>query len=145
VPAPHRGEGWKRGKGSSSVSLPPIKDTTKESFMADRYVEIIEKRSEPRHISDKYYSVEFKTTGLYLVHQFKIWDMSSKGMCILVKKDSDLLNTLKVGKVLNMKYYSTDSSEPPENLKTEIRHITKHDEGRFQGHYSVGISILEKK
>ena len=111
--------------------------------MADRYVEIVEKRSESREITDKYYSVEFKMTGIYLVHQFKIWDMSSKGMCILVKEDSDLLDSLKVGKVLNMKYYSADSSEPTEYLKTEIRHITKHEEGRFQGHYSIGISILK--
>jgi hypothetical protein len=28
-------------------------------------------------------------------------------------------------------------------LKTEIKHITKDDEGRFRGLYLVGLSILE--
>jgi hypothetical protein len=72
-----------------------------------------------------------------------MWDISPKGICVLVKEDSDLLNHLKVGDILDLKYYTTDSSRPIEYLKTEIRHITKDEKGRFKGLYLVGLSILE--
>jgi hypothetical protein len=63
-------------------------------------------------------------------------------MGILVREDSEVLKHLKVGDVLNMKYHLPDSSEDPDYLKTEIRHITKDDQGRLGGHYLVGLSIL---
>ena len=102
----------------------------------------MERRSEPRGIIDRYYSVEFSLSGCSFVYQFRIWNISSKGICVLVKEDSDLLNHLKVGDILNLKYYTTDSSKPIEFLKTEIKHITKDEQGRFKGVYLVGLSIL---
>ena len=115
--------------------------------MADKFVEFVENRSETRTVvdKDKHYSVELEVTGVYFVHQFKLWNMSSKGLCILIKEDSSLLKSLKAGDIRNMKYYTTDSSKPTEYLKTQIKHITKDDTGRFKGHYLVGLSILEKQ
>jgi hypothetical protein len=104
--------------------------------------EFVEKRSEPRKIVDKFYSVEFALKGIDFVYQFKIWNMSAKGMCVLIKEDSDVLKHLKAGDIVDMKYYSSDSLAPTEHLQTEIRHITKDDEGRFKGHCLVGLSIL---
>jgi hypothetical protein len=105
--------------------------------------DFIERRSKPRSIIDQYYSVEFSIRGLAFLYQFKIWDISPKGICVLIREDSDLLNQLKDGDILNLKYYTTDSSKPPEYLKTEIRHVTKDDTGRFKGLYLVGLSIIE--
>ena len=103
----------------------------------------IERRCEPRRIIDKYYSVEFLKGDLEFSYQFKIRDISSKGICVLVKGDSDLLNHIEVGEILNLKYYSNDSSKSAEYLKTKIKHINKDDTGRFKGLYLVGLSILE--
>ena len=105
----------------------------------------MERRSEPRSIINRYYSVEFSLRGCAFVYQFKIWDISSKGMCVLVKEGSDLLNHLKVGDVVNLRYYPADSSQPNELLETEIKHITKDEQGRFKGVYLVGLSILENQ
>ena len=105
----------------------------------------IDRRSEPRKIVDQYYSVEFSLDGLESLYQFKIWDVSSMGMCVLVKEDSAVVGHLKVGEQLDTKYYSTDSANPIEFLKSEIRHITKAGQGRFKGHYLVGLAILEKQ
>ena len=105
----------------------------------------MERRSEPRSIIDQYYSVEFSLSGCSFVYQFKIWNISTKGMCVLVKEDSDLLNHVKVGDILNLKYYPDDSSQPGELLETEIKHITKDEQGRFKGVYLVGLSILENQ
>ena len=107
--------------------------------------DFVEKRSEPRDIVDKFYSVEFALKGIDFVYQFKIWNISSKGMCVLIKEDSDVLKHLKAGDIVDMKYYTSDSLAPTEHLQTEIKHITKDEEGRFRGHCLVGLSILGDK
>jgi hypothetical protein len=104
----------------------------------------MEKRSEPRTELEKYHSVEFHIADLDFLYQFKIWNMSSKGMCLLVRDDSEVLKFIEVGSVLDMKFHTTDFSLPPENLKIQIKHITKDDKGRFKGHYLVGLLVLEK-
>jgi CRISPR/Cas system-associated endonuclease Cas1 len=101
-----------------------------------------ERRSEPRKITDKYFSVEFPVKELSSVYQFKIWDLSTKGMCVLVREDSNVLQYLKVGDTLEMKYYPTESLSPVEYLKTEIKHISRDPQGRFKKHYLVGLAIL---
>lgn len=105
--------------------------------------ELIERRSEPRSLMDEYYSVNFSIEETPSVYQFLIWDTSSKGRSLLVKEDSDVLKYLRIGQVLNMKYYRKDPAKPVEFLKTEIRHISKDDDGRFKGHFLVGVEILE--
>ena len=102
-----------------------------------------DRRSEPRAIKDQFYSVEFSIGNTPSLYQFKIWDMSSRGMCLLVKEGSDILESLKVGDIVDMKYYAAEASKPTDYLKTEIKHMTKDDKGRFKGHYLIGISILE--
>ena len=106
--------------------------------------ESVEKRSEPRTDLEIYHSVEFNIPDLESLYQFKIWNMSSKGMCLLVREDSDVIKHLKVGDVLNMKCYTTDFSLQPVNLKIQIKHITQDEQGRFKGHYLVGLLVLEK-
>jgi len=104
-----------------------------------------DRRSETRSSVDQYISVEFSTSELEHVYKFRIRNISPSGMGVLVKESSEVLKHLKVGDILNMKYYRLELSEQPEHLKTEIKHITKNDEGRFRGNYLVGLSILEKQ
>lgn len=101
-----------------------------------------EKRAESRTELEKYHSVEFRVSEQGALYQFKIWNMSSRGLCLLVRQDSEILKDLEVGTILDMKYYTTDFSQPPEELMTQIKHITKEPEGRFKGHFLVGLQIL---
>ena len=101
-----------------------------------------ERRAETRAIDGRYYSVQFTTEGLDSFYQFKLWNISPKGMCILVKEASEVLNHLKVGDTIEMTYYLADSPGAFENIKTEIRHITKNEDGRFRGHFLVGIATM---
>jgi PilZ domain len=101
-----------------------------------------ERRSEKRTAAERYYSVQFTTEGLASVYQFKLWNISPKGMCILVKEGSEVLRHINVDDTIDMTYYLTDSQGAFENLKTQIKHITKNEDGRFQGHFMVGLSIL---
>jgi hypothetical protein len=104
---------------------------------------LLERRSEKQKQADEYYSAEFSVNGLEVRYQFKLWNIASMPMCVLVKEDSNILPQLQVGTTLNVKYYTSNSTHPPECLQTAIRHITKNDQGRFKGHYFVGLEILE--
>lgn len=90
---------------------------------------------------DNYYCVEFLIKGIKMIYQSKLWKKKSKAMFVLVREDSDILNQLNVGDIMNMKYYSNDASNPTQNLNTEIKYITKDDKGRFKGHYLIGLAI----
>jgi len=103
-----------------------------------------EKRAHSRINIDDYYSVEFAVSRELPVHQFRVRDMSPWGHGILVKEDSAVLKHLVVGDVLEMKYNPAKPLGPSKYLKTEIRHITRLDQGRYKGHYHVGLLILEK-
>jgi hypothetical protein len=40
-----------------------------------------------------------------------------------------------------MKYYTSDLFCPTRTMETKISHITREDEGRFQGHCLVGLGV----
>lgn len=103
----------------------------------------IERRSEPRKMIDKYFRVEFSKSGLTHFYNFKLRDISSKGMCILVKEGSDVLKTLKVGDILDMKYYTEEHSSQSQQFKIKIKYVTKDHQEKLKGHCLVGLSIIE--
>lgn len=107
--------------------------------------EIPERRSEARVADSRYYSVQFTTEGLDSVYQFKLWNISSKGLCILIKEDSVVLKHLTVDDTIEMTYYRADSPGAFDKLQTQIKHITKKEDGRFKGHFLVGLTILTNK
>ena len=97
---------------------------------------------ERKQLAAQYHSVEFSIQGVELAYQFKIWNISSTPMCVLVKEDSAILPNLKEGDTMDLKFYSTGTGCSTASLKTTIRHITK-DQGRFRGHYLVALEIQE--
>jgi len=64
-------------------------------------------------------------------------------MGILVKNNSAILNHLNVGEIMDLKYHAPDGPKAAECLKTEIKQVTKDDEGRFKGHHVIGLSIID--
>ncbi|MCD6307194.1 MAG: PilZ domain-containing protein [Deltaproteobacteria bacterium] len=103
-----------------------------------------DKRAETRELVEDYYSVEFSVNQHLPVYQFRVRDLSPSGMGILIKEDSAALKRLRTGNVLEMKYNPANSSLGSRHLKTEIRHVTRLEEGRFKGHYLVGLRILDQ-
>ncbi|MDH3357574.1 MAG: PilZ domain-containing protein [Desulfobacteraceae bacterium] len=106
---------------------------------------LIDRRPESRTILDRYYSVEFRLQDTGNVYQFKLRDMSSKGLGILVNKDSAVLKHLKVEDTVDMKYIPPESAGSSESLKTQIAHITQKDEDPFKGHFLIGLIITERE
>lgn len=129
---------------SSSLFMQPGK---LETAMTDTLTESAQQysRSETRNPVDRFHSLELSIEGIDPVYQFKLWNISSSGMCILVREDSAIIGHIKQGDVFQAKYYPAEALEAAQLLKTEVKHITKDDEGRFRGHYKVGLAILEKQ
>ncbi|MCP4114493.1 MAG: hypothetical protein GY737_03670 [Desulfobacteraceae bacterium] len=96
-----------------------------------------------RRYLDLFHSVELSIAGMPYCYQFKLRDRSKKGMCVLVQEKSDIMGHLNIGDILDVKYWPSDKTVPPENLKTQIRHITKTPENQSAGHYYVGLMVVE--
>lgn len=102
-----------------------------------------ERRSESRESASQLHSVEIKLPGLP-IYLFKLKDISPMGACFLVKENSAILNHLQAGQTLNIEYHFADTSILPKVFKSEIKHLTKLEKGRFKGHFLVGVLILKK-
>ena len=112
------------------------------SMKSDAVTKSAQKQTGPKEQKfEKYRSVEFSIDGIECPHQFRIWNSDVSSMFVLVKQNSEILGRLKVGDVMKMKYYTDDSFCPTRLVDTEISHITREDEGRFRGHYLIGLSI----
>jgi hypothetical protein len=102
-----------------------------------------DRRSEERVPGADFHSVELSLPELDYVYQFNLWNLSSQGLCFLVRMDSPVLDFLHVGSELEMKFYGPESPEPPRILRARIQHVSPAAEGRFRNHTLVGLSILD--
>jgi len=93
-------------------------------------------------VSERYYSVEFTISENKILYQFKLRNSASQSLFILVKEGSEMLQRLKEGSIFKTKYYATDELSPAVSSETRIKKITRDDNGRFKGHYRVGLDIL---
>ncbi len=99
------------------------------------------RRSEKRDIINEFYSVEVTFDDITLASQYLIYDISSNGLCLLVKEDSALLKKIQVGGIYKMKYYPLNLLENVQYFETEIRHITRSESKKYDGHFLVGLSV----
>ena len=88
-----------------------------------------------------YHSVEFSVNGLYFLYQVKIHNPTASSMGVRIRENSEIMGSLRVGDVIKMKYYPKDAFNPVKLMETVITHIEKENEGRFQGHYFIGLSL----
>ncbi len=109
-----------------------------EKTAVDNFTEI---RSELRTILDKYYSVQFSLNKMDPAYLFKLRDISSNGLCILVKQDSTVFRQLNEGDMLDMEYNPTRSSGPTKLFKTQVTSKNCYD--RFKGHSLIELTIIE--
>lgn len=103
-----------------------------------------ERRTQKREAAKYCDHLEIRLVGVPL-YEVKIKDRSAGGAAILIKKDSLLLNHLRVGKTISVKYYLGDRSKAVGPFKATIAHLTQLEQGRFKGHFSAGLSIVAKR
>ena len=101
-----------------------------------------ERRNEPRSSNLRNYRVEIKLVG-EPIYQFRVTDVSTKGAGLLIKDDSLFLKLIKVDQIIDVNFISPKGSNPKGIYKAKIKHITKMDKGKNNGHILVGIHLLE--
>ena len=106
--------------------------------------EMIENGLDPGMLTGRYSSVEIAISNVEPAYMFRIRNIPSSGVGILVKEDSAVLRHLRVGDKLNLKYNPPGPSDMPEYLKTEIKYITKFDQTRYHKHYWVNFAVIEE-
>ena len=104
--------------------------------------QVHEKRAELRSEIHNYHCIEVQTEKTLFNYQFKIWNISSHGMCLLVKSDSTFLKRVNVGDILTVHYFPSDLSWPPDVHQTKIMHITDAKNDKFKSHCFVGLMII---
>jgi hypothetical protein len=92
---------------------------------------------------EQFYSVEFSIRNVKFLYQFKIWKIPENPAFVLVKENSDILNLIKAGDTLDMKYYSSNPIGSTQEMPTKILGMERHHEGRFKGHYVLSLGALE--
>ena len=92
---------------------------------------------------DQYHSVEIPVSDSVPYH-FRIWHIDPDENVILIKENSNILSHLRVGARFNMRYYSSGDVYPAGIRETAIKEISK-DDGRFRGHFVVGLELLENE
>ena len=102
-----------------------------------------ERRVVKRTPTSSTYTAEIKLSAVP-IHQLKMRDSSLHGACLVVKNDSSIMDYLMVDQTLSIRFHSVERSRPAGIFKIEIRHITEGNPGRFDGHYLVGVKIIER-
>lgn len=102
-----------------------------------------ERRAWTRRTQLRNYRVEIKLIA-QPIYQFRVRDVSQKGAGLLVKDDSEFLNLIAVGQVVDADFISPTGQMPSGLYKVEIEHITKPAKGELRGHRLVGVFIVEK-
>ena len=101
---------------------------------------------EPRPIFEIYHSVEMKPVKALPIYQFKLYQTSnSNEACILVKKNSEILNYLASGTELQMNYYPNERPSQTDCFKTQIKSIRKEENAPYIGYVKVDLSILDSQ
>jgi hypothetical protein len=77
------------------------------------------------------------------IYQFKVREVSSERAEFMVKDDSNFLKLLELRQTVDINFLSPVGETPSGKHKGKVDYITKPPEGTYQGHVSVGISILD--
>lgn len=91
--------------------------------------------------ADDFYRVEIKLSKFDFIYQFKLRELNGNEACFLIKEDSAIFNKLKVGNVLEMKYWTAGKTKTIKFAKAKVKNITKQNQEPLNGHYLVYLSI----
>jgi hypothetical protein len=104
----------------------------------------IERRREERALSLSQHMAEFKFKDSP-TYQLKLQDVSPSGAGIIVRPDSKFLAMVNIGQELNLRLLAPRNSEiATGDYSAMVEHVSELREGRYKGHFVVGLSTLKK-
>ena len=104
----------------------------------------VERRREKRNYALSEPMVELKFPGCP-IYQLKLKEISPRGAGIIVRPDSKVFGLISVGQVLKLRLLSPVKSEIlVGDFAATIERISELREGRYKGHFVVGVSLNMK-
>ena len=71
--------------------------------------------------------------------------MSENGTSFLVQEDSTILRNIRVGQEIDIRVcLNAEGTVPSIYQRSEIRHITRQEVGRFKGYIIIGVKIHDR-
>ena len=104
--------------------------------------EVAERRAEHRTTVELYFNIQVQTDRFTRVYDFKIQDSSSRGMRIVVDKDSDAFQFMEIGQIIGMRLTAPRHPLPAALMKCQIKHVTPITDGGDERAVIVGLLIL---
>lgn len=95
--------------------------------------------------ADGHFRAEIQISRNELGYQFKLRDIDDRYGCFFISKNSAVLKNLKLGAVVDMKYWTSEKTRRVKYVSAQIKKITRKKQDPFKGHYKVGLSILHTK
>ena len=110
----------------------------------NKFTDQVERRREKRNygLSEPMVELKFPSCPTY---QLKLKEISPRGAGIIVMPDSKVLGLISVGQELKLRLLSPLKSEIlAGDFAATIEHISELREGRYKGHFVVGVSLNMK-
>ncbi|UCG07289.1 MAG: hypothetical protein JSV83_01140 [Desulfobacterales bacterium] len=111
--------------------------------MVDRYSP--KKLSKIKSISESSFCVEIDAGRPLPIYQFQLRSFTSNEATILVNKESSLIDHLKIGEKIKIRYWSIKAPWSGEFFDAEIKHIKKQDGDRNKEPVIVVFEILKNQ
>jgi hypothetical protein len=109
----------------------------------DRYSH--KKRSKINSVSESCFCIEIDLGRPLPIYQFQLRSFSSNEATILVNKESSLIDHLKIGEKVKMRYWSVKAPWDGEFFDAEIKHIKKQDGDQNKGPVIVVFETPENQ
>ena len=111
--------------------------------MAQQALQHHEEIRQPVFIGDQFTSVEFRIQSMGTIYLSKLWNSDAGDLCFLIKDGSAVLKHLSIGDEFDARFMTSSAPLAPEEIRTRIHGIHLETEGRFKGHYLVGLAPVD--
>jgi len=108
-------------------------------------------RSEQRVIIDRKYKFEIllkpkeKSKYRRFILKCILWNIASKGIGILIKKNERIINHLTIGKIIKVRYYDNLTDIPKPFFQADIRHVSPSQNPKYKDYVQVGMLIIKNQ
>jgi tetratricopeptide (TPR) repeat protein len=94
---------------------------------------------------DNFYIAEIELSKIDLIYQLRLRGLNGNKASFFIKEDSSIFNKLKVGNILEMKYWISGKTKTTKFAKAKVKNITKRNQEPFKDHHLVFLSLSERR
>jgi hypothetical protein len=94
---------------------------------------------------DNFYRAEIKLSEFDLIYQIRLNNISGDEACFFIKQDSVIFDRLKIGKVLEISYWTGGNGKSTKFVKARVSNIIKQNQEILNGRYLIQLSIPKRR